>query len=152
MKYQCLNNIGIIEKFLFYRKTEYDYDAVAGKKDMLSYATVRRDADTSKTREWSWLDRGKDTILFQTNNLRWALSTTRNCFWNIIWWQRSKIFHLLVRNTTAVFFCECKNLIKSLFANYSLQSSFECCHLNVTHLGSYKVETNEILTARVLLV
>ena len=32
MKYQCLNNIGIIEKFLFYHKTEYDYDAVAGKK------------------------------------------------------------------------------------------------------------------------
>ena len=53
MKYQCLNNIGIIEKFLFYRKTEYDYDAVAGKKDMLSYATVRRGADSSKTREWS---------------------------------------------------------------------------------------------------
>ena len=51
MKRQCLNNIGIIEKFLFYRKTEYDYDAVTGKKDMLPYATVRRDADTSKTRE-----------------------------------------------------------------------------------------------------
>ena len=64
MKYQCLNNIGIIEKFLFYHKTEYDYDAVAGKKDMLSYATVRRGADSSKTREWSWSDRGKDTILF----------------------------------------------------------------------------------------
>ena len=81
---------------------------------------------------------------FQTNNfnLRWALSTTRNCFWNIIDGKEVKrsqnfpIFQLLVRNTTAVFFCEFKNLIKSLFANYSLQSSFECCHLNVTHLGS----------------
>ena len=94
MKHQCLNNIGIIEKFLFYRKTEYDYDAVAGKKDMLSYATVRRGADTSKTWEWSWSDRGKDTILFSDQQF------------------------------------------KSSFAKYSLQSSFECCHLNVTHLGS----------------
>ena len=42
MKYQCLNNIGIIGKFLFYHKIEYDYDAVAGKKDMLSYATDRK--------------------------------------------------------------------------------------------------------------
>ena len=70
MKHQCLNNIGIIEKFLFYRKTEYDYDAVAGKKDMLPYATVRRDADTSKTREWSWPDRGKDMILSSDKRLR----------------------------------------------------------------------------------
>ena len=32
MKYQCLKNIGIIEKFLFYCKTEYDYHSFAGKK------------------------------------------------------------------------------------------------------------------------
>ena len=70
MKRQCLNNIGIIEKFLFYRKTEYDYDAVTGKKDMLPHATVRRDADTSKTREWSWPDRGKDMILSSDKRLR----------------------------------------------------------------------------------
>ena len=70
IKHQCLNNIGIIEKFLFYRKTEYNYDAVAGKKDMLSYATVRRGADTSKTREWSWPDRGKDMILSSDKRLR----------------------------------------------------------------------------------
>ena len=64
MKYQRLNKIGIIETFHFYHKTEYNYDAVAGKKNMLSYATVRRGADTGKTREWSWSDRGKDKFLF----------------------------------------------------------------------------------------
>ena len=78
MKYQCLNNFGIIEKFLFYRKTEYDYDAVAGKKDMLSYATVRRGADTSKTREWSWSDRGKDTILFSEKQFQFEVSFVDN--------------------------------------------------------------------------
>ena len=78
MKYQCLKNFGIIEKFLFYRKTEYDYDAVAGKKDMLSYATVRRGADTSKTREWSWSDRGKDTILFSDKQFQFEVSSVDN--------------------------------------------------------------------------
>ena len=73
MKYQHLNNFGIIEKFLFYHKTEYDYDAVAGKKDMLPYATVRRGADTGKTREWSWSDRGKDMFLF--SNKRFEASS-----------------------------------------------------------------------------
>ena len=111
MKYQCLNNIGIIEKFLFYHKTEYDYDAVAGKKDMLPNATDRRGANTGKTGEWSWPDRGKDKFLSSEKRLQETVFKTLLDGKEIKRSQNSLIFHFLVKNTTAV---------KSLFANYLL--------------------------------
>ena len=112
MKYQCLNNIGIIEKkFLFYHKTEYDYDAVAGKKDMLPNATNRRGANTGKTREWSWPDGGKDMFLSSEKRLQETVFKTLLDGKEIKRSQNSLIFHFLVKNTTAV---------ESLFASYLL--------------------------------